>query len=393
MLIQCATPDSIIRFCGNQKIRPEQRDSLWQEYFVIQKHLSLAELIRFHLSMNKPASNLIQLSTHSKSTLSSLDKKRFGVDEICLLKSFDTQIQFEKKIDEFLSRSATTPVCLLIQADLNEKYSADLIACARYTIVEKFKAKKSSNAFIFFLINLPKENAKQFIGFQLGNWSCYHLDEIEAESDEIPAFAYLKEKSLTDLLKEKTNMRPSALLKRLTHTACSLIKDTNLERTIKRIDLFTRLCDESKQFVDAILARLIGLLQTREYDYSGGLAKKWLIREAANLKTIKEYATIRRSCQHYFESRLSPLLGFLLAYLDQYSNLDIFFNSFNRSDTRAAAEWKAELWIDLLNNADICRLDYNEMRITMKEGDEEEMREFKCQSDWLIKSFHDVLGK
>ena len=92
---------------------------------------------------------------------------------------------------------------------------------------------------------------------------------------------------------------------------------------------------------------------------------------------------------------LGFLLGFLLAYLDHYSNLDIYFHSFDfnlRSYTRPA-EWKAELWLELLSNTEICCLDYNEMRITAKEGTEEEMREFKCESDWLVKSFHDLLGK
>jgi hypothetical protein len=274
----------------------------------------------------------------------------------------------------------------LIQSDLDQTYSADLISCARYTIVEKYKLILKKDKFIFVLINIPKENVKNFIGFQLGYWSCYHIDEIESESDDIPEFKYLKNKSLSDLLNEtlvkKTNMNLNTLLQRLAHNACSLIVDTNLERTIKRIDLFTSLCDSSSEFVNAIIIRLVGLLKEKERDYMRNPGK-WLFNEAAGLRTIKEYATLRHACQFYFESRLSPLLGYLLAYLDQYSNLDIFAKSINRT------QWKSDLWLGLIKNSEICRLNYNDMR--SRDGtNNEEMKKFKCQSDWLIKSFHEA---
>jgi len=386
ILIQCATPDSIIRYYSNPRINETEKNILWNCYFEEQKHLSLKDLIEYHLidkKINK--TNLVQLTTYSKSELSSLDKERFDVFEICLLKSFDTQLQFEKKIEQFL---ATTTIdepirILLIQTDLNQIQNADLIACARHTIVEKLKEASSSlNKYIFLLINLPRENAKSFIGFQLGVWSCYHLDEIESESNIIPEFKCFKDKSLSNLIKQnETNMEPKLLLKHLAHNACSLIKDTNLERTIYRIDLFTKLCGQSEQFVNVILNRLVSLLKMKESEIGAGLASKWLFREAANLRTIKYYSTLRRACLNYFESKLSPLLAYLLAFLDKYSNLDIYANALNET----GLEWKSTLWIDLLKNTEICPLNYSDMRI-----DNKEMREFECQSDWLIKSFQET---
>lgn len=387
LMLQCATPDSIVRYFGNDLINQNARNSLWNDYFEKQAHLSLLDLIRNHLA-SQSANNLIQVTTHSKLILSSWDKNRFEVDEICFLKSFDTQLQFEKKIDEFLVSNQRV---LLIQGDLEHKNSADLISCARHTVVERFKQMQTVNKFIFVLINLPKESVKNFIGYQLGYWSCYHIDEIESEPDDIPAFKFLKNKSLrnllSDTLNKKTNLNLNTLLQKLAHNACSLIVDTNLERTIKRIDLFTHLCNSSEDFVNAIIQRLIQLLAEKEETGRMVRSSKWLFNEAANLNTIKEYSTLRRACQYYFESRLSPLLAYLLAYIDQYSNLDVFACSLNEP----LSKWKTDLWLGLIKNIDICKLDYDDMRT--KDDTNEEMKKFKCQSDWIIKSFQDALDE
>ena len=51
------------------------------------------------------------------------------------------------------------------------------------------------NSYIILVINLTRENLKNFIGFQVGYWSCYHIDELDESNDYLPAFNLLKGKS------------------------------------------------------------------------------------------------------------------------------------------------------------------------------------------------------
>jgi hypothetical protein len=176
-------------------------------------------------------------------------------------------------------------------------------------------------------------------------------------------------------------METKLILKHLTHSACSLIIDTNLERTINRIELFTQLCNKSEQFAQVVLNRIVNLLKMKESEFSAGFATKWLFREAVNLNTIKNFSSLRHTCFNYFESKLSPLLAYLLSFLDKYSNLDIYINSLNDHELN----WKSTLWLELLKNTEICDLNYNNMRI-----DNREMKVFECQSDWVIKSIQDI---
>jgi E3 ubiquitin-protein ligase RNF213 len=449
-LLRCATPDSIIRISSSKEFKDStEKEFLWNEYFVNQKHLSLKELLSYHTTSkikltrmtsaqaDKTAStlsskleynssnNLIQVSTHSKSSVLNLVSTKFTNNnyiESCVLQSFDTQQQFYSKIRSFFDKkvaSQNEKNFLLIQADLNLKYSSDLIACSRHTIVESFKEAliKSNNDksilmnnfYIVLIINIPKENVKNFIGFQLGYWSCYHLDELEEPQNDLPAFETLKNKPISRLLRDalevsmnnddismeivpdrseatkvskKSNIDLGFLLKKIAHTACSLIVDTNLTRTISRIDLFTQLCD-NKIFLHTIVKRLVTLQEQKEEYMPTESKNNWLIKEAANFKTINEYSTLRRACQNYFESRLSPLLGYLLSYIDSYSNLNIIYDSI-KNKTR----WKLKLWINFLDDTDLCKLDYESMR--SKGENPIELRQFMCQSDWIVKSFRDV---
>ena len=109
----------------------------------------------------------------------------------------------------------------------------------------------------------------------------------------------------------------------------------------------------------------------------------WLIKEAANFKAINEFSTLRRACQNYFESRLSPLLGYLLSYVDSYSNLNTIAEAIELK-----TQWKLKLWINFLDTNDLCKLDYESMR-SKGEGSIE-LRQFSCQSDWVVKSFGSV---
>lgn len=309
-------------------------------------------------------------------------------------------IQFSKKIKQFIAHQRQEHSYLFIQCDLNEDYASDIINCARHTIVESFKEaliqdnNSMINNFIILLINVPKENVEKFIGFQLSYWSCYHVDEIEDYPLDLPPFESLHNKSLSSLLKDSIPQEPftekkmdmgatsslnlSILFKKLAHISCSLITDTNIARTISRINIFLQLCDDPK-FVRTLAKRLIRLQEAKEQlNYK---SNEWFAKEAASIKNINEYSTLRRSCQFYFETKLSPLLAFMLSCIDQYANLEAYAG-YIAKETRVD-NWKSDLWLRILENDEISRLDYSEMRV----GEEEnfELNHFDCKSDLLVK--------
>ena len=123
MLLQCATSDSIARLNTNKQYGII-KETIWNEYFVEQKHTSLREMLQYHLKTNSQdiqlSSNnilnkhLLQISTHSKLLVTLADIEmlasslgiRNSRDTLlsCLLNSFDTQQQLKNMIRDFLSK-------------------------------------------------------------------------------------------------------------------------------------------------------------------------------------------------------------------------------------------------------------------------------------------------
>jgi hypothetical protein len=217
--------------------------------------------------------------------------------------------------------------------------------------------------------------------FKKGNWSCYHLDELESSEFDLiggtgQIIADLKNRSLSDLLTSSlkhlreqianptttttsttTGFNLANLFKLLAQSSCSLIVDSTLTRTIKRIDIFIRLCSHA-EFIATMTERLIRLQMEKEQNYIGNdLVFNWLSKEVANLTRINQFATLRRACASYLEAKLSPLLGFLLSQVDAYANLDTLSEAIRVGD-----EWKVQLWLRTLKDESLCKLSYGDMR-------------------------------
>ena len=428
ILLRCATADAIIRQSSASLTNKLSKENLWQEYFVNQRHTSLRDLIDNHinkersdLSGDNPAvvdfsQNLVQITSNSKNFMSKLDLASLASSlnlvggrnlSSCILQSFETQLQFSAQIKQFLEATdeematddSTSPRLLIIQCDFSKKESPDLIACARHAIVEQVKQTLQMNNaslnrnYIFLLINLTRENLKQFIGFQVGYWTCYHIDELDETSDYLPSFNVLKGQPLSHLLQQALDEEQSEsssrsiinlkrLFKKLIHHACSLIVDTNIGRTIYRIELFLKLCNHD-EFVRAVAHRLINLQAEKESEFmTSEIRRNWLIKEVADLKRINECSTLKRSCQNYIESKLAPLLAYLLSCIDLHSNLDILHEAMQEE---SSCKWKAHIWLNVLNSTDIYKISYASMRT--RGSHDEELKSFYCKSDWLMKKF------
>ena len=460
MLLQCATSDSIARLSSIKQIDKDlNKELIWNEYFIKQKHTSLKDMIKYHLNNKKQSTSskqqqqfqlnrhLLQITTNSKLLITKTDLARMAVSlgekdankikenfSSCMLNAFDTQQQFINRLREFLfSSSSAALTCssandaendpyamnvdssendvlpsnasklrlFIIQIDLTRdtRHIFDLISCTRHVIVEEcknaIKNKRISNTFICLVINIPRENCSQFIGFQVNYWSCYHVDDIDEPPNDIPTFDLLKDKSLSvlldDSLKHFNNKEHEIsndyidlklLLHKCAYYACSFIKDDNLKRTIERIDIFIRLCKNNHQFLELITKYVIDLQKEKEvYSSRLGNTQNWFIGEVAKLDNIKKYSTLRKATQNYIETKVSPLLGFILSFSDNFFNLDVLDSSNLSLNSKT---WKSDLWINLFKNNNIIKFNY-ELNMLSKEG--KEISKFQCRSQWSISTF------
>jgi hypothetical protein len=83
------------------------------------------------------------------------------------------------------------------------------------------------------------------------------------------------------------------------------------------------------------------------YSSKIGNTQKWFLSEVAKLDNIKKYSRLRKAAQNYIETKVSPLLGFILSFIDNYFN-------FNVLDS-CSKKWKTDLWLNLLKDYNIVK--------------------------------------
>lgn len=148
------------------------------------------------------------------------------------------------------------------------------------------------------------------------------------------------------------------LFKNLAKSSCSLILDSRLSRTIKRFEIVHELFSSCKPLVYILAERLFRIQQEKEETYiDKDMATSWLWREVANLDRINQYATLRRACGSYLESRLSPLLAYILSQIDAFANLDTLKDALKEECT-----WKVNIWLKILGHRELLRISYKYMR-------------------------------
>lgn len=186
-LLRCATPDCVLRTSFSVTFANDDKKFLWNEYFVEQRHLALDQLMAYHFGrapevVSRGSGRLLQITTNSKATLLSLNlnhlKQKLALDllDICLLSSFETQIQFVERLREYFAKSISvaSKSLLVVQMEIAHRYDNDLLSCVRHLTVELRKelianGELSSNAFIALLVMVPRENVRSVCGYQFGN--------------------------------------------------------------------------------------------------------------------------------------------------------------------------------------------------------------------------------
>lgn len=109
-------------------------------------------------------------------------------------------------------------------------------------------------------------------------------------------------------------------------------------------------------------------------------ASNWLVREVADLKQIGDHSTLQKSCLNYVESKMAPLVAYMLAKLDLYNNMDLLLLVQQQEEeeeegvTGQLVVWLRDMWLWALQHAEFVKLAYDEMR-----SEDAQRKEFDCK--------------
>ncbi|XP_064634464.1 E3 ubiquitin-protein ligase rnf213-alpha-like [Lineus longissimus] len=211
VLLMCATPESVVRL-KDTKLDSEGK-ALFDRYFIQQAHDSLPQLLKWMLEGRTSREGVFLEVTTKSHLLAKKDakalSKSMGIGNnftLLALQAMDTKQQFSRELGKFFNQENDERL-MLLQCDSGDRNS-NLIACARYQIMEEFTKSKSrirGKAHFVFIVQMPRVMAGSFIGFQGGRWRSVYLDDLRIGQQL--AVIKLSEKSIGDLIEEsvKTN--------------------------------------------------------------------------------------------------------------------------------------------------------------------------------------------
>ncbi|XP_064635715.1 E3 ubiquitin-protein ligase RNF213-like isoform X3 [Lineus longissimus] len=207
VLLMCATPESVVRL-KDTRLAAEWK-ALSEKYFIEQTHDSLSQVVS-QLLKDRTVGEGIFLEVTTKSHLFAKNdarilSRRLGIGKnftLLALQAMDTKQQFSRELRKFFDQQDNDERLMLLQCDSGDRNS-NLIACARYQIMEEFTKSKNTmrgKAHFVFIVQMPRVMAGSFIGFQGGRWSSVYIDDLRVSHQ--PAIMKLSEQSIGDLIGE-----------------------------------------------------------------------------------------------------------------------------------------------------------------------------------------------
>ncbi|XP_066291012.1 E3 ubiquitin-protein ligase RNF213-like isoform X3 [Branchiostoma lanceolatum] len=209
LLLQCATPDAVVRL-SKSRLSSEEA-ALNDKYFHQQHHSCLQEFLCHRIDQSRQAGGLqqgiqTQITTHSK-LLSHTDAQTLAAAlglppfyvAVMSLQQFDTEHQFCKQIRDFLTTTLQQESILIVQCDSGHTNS-NLIACARYCVQDEQTQVGNTTAHLVFIVQLPRLPGGCFVGFQGGKWTCAHIDDLQPPHRNAPDVAQMRGKPISQLL-------------------------------------------------------------------------------------------------------------------------------------------------------------------------------------------------
>ncbi|KAK4812085.1 hypothetical protein QYF61_026917 [Mycteria americana] len=397
-LLNCATPDSVIRLCNSMGLF--MADSLANIYFKQQQHMSFADFLRAHVHTGSGYQTVFTEVTTFSRLLTSADtaclerevQGRAQRPQILFLQQFDTEYSFLKEIRDFLDATSGNKV-LVIQTDFEDgSQNAQLIASAKYTVVNEINKVDLGevSVFVYFIMKLSRvEGGTSYVGFHGGLWQSVHIDDLRRSKDMISDMTALQNLTISEMFCEdsgKTKVvalpvngeereenevqveRPvpeaehcegeildtTVLLRTCVQSAVGMLRDQNgdLGRSRKRIKILLRFLskedDLKASFLKITKARLSNLLKKQEENSLH--PKNWVLREASNLSALQEAGTFRHTLWKRVQNVITPFLALLIAVIDRNGNLELL--------VRPAAEWVTNLWMFIFSDTKLLTVPY-----------------------------------
>ncbi|XP_073505879.1 E3 ubiquitin-protein ligase RNF213 isoform X2 [Phyllobates terribilis] len=390
ILLNCATPDSVIRL-GNQE--------LIDEYFKKQHHGSILDFLCSHVTSAFDNHTIFTEITTFSRLLTSADKKVLEAElrkdisniDILSLQQFDTEFSFLKKIRTFLESSSGN-VILIIQTDFEEgSQGANLVASAKYSAVNEINKLNLDDkcVFVYFITKLPRiKGGTMYVGFRGGLWQSVHIDDLRKSKDmatdvtallkftisqlfcpvsEATASArdhetameveegvsatsnQLQDNNLMEIDQEvneneevhekKADVSPAnfenmldttTLIRSCVQNAIGLLRDEEniVSRSTRRIEILINLLSTENDLKDSFLK----CLKVRLHNMLKSLEKQlyhaedWVVREATNLDALQEAGTFRQTLWKRVQKAVTPFLSHILSIIDCNGNLEVLVN-------------------------------------------------------------------
>ena len=149
-------------------------------------------------------------------------------------------------------RESTDDHLLIIQCDSGHHH-ADLIACARYRVLDEMAhasyPKKITH--IVFIIGLPrKSGGTMFVSFQGGKWESYHMDNLIPPKNSLFTIEKALDMSIHNILLECYNndkeLFHSKIQSCISPTLLLQFSNVPTESTLQRYDILLQLVNVSE---------------------------------------------------------------------------------------------------------------------------------------------------
>ncbi|KAL3881514.1 hypothetical protein ACJMK2_027946, partial [Sinanodonta woodiana] len=162
-----------------------------------------------------------------------------------------------------------------------------------------------------------------------------------------------------------------SLIRSCIQSALAIVKDRDEStgRSTWRIELMLDLLHQNPieglpSFLHGLSCHIAAFLKEKEKN--AFRAEFWMSDEAAKPENINKAGTFRRACIQHLESKISPILAGIIAHIDTNHNLDIIHSHITSGD------WKARLWLQILNTPGAIQLQYSDLQYPTRQ---QELRE------------------
>ncbi|PKU34399.1 hypothetical protein llap_15296 [Limosa lapponica baueri] len=392
-LLNCATPDSVIRLCHLGRLF--MAESLANIYFKQQQHMSFADFLRAHVRAGSGRQTVFTEVTTFSRLLTSADAPCLEEEvegkvqslQILFLQQFDTEYSFLKGIRDFLDATSGNKV-LIIQTDFEDgSQNAQLVASAKYTVVNEINKVDLGevSVFVYFIMKLSRvEGGTSYVGFHGGLWQSVHIDDLRTSKDMISDMTALQNLTISQMFCEDSALPVSGeeqeedeadvetpvpeaehyegemldttvLLRTCVQSAVGMLQDQNkdLKRSTRRINILLSLLskedDLKASFLKITKARLSNLLKKQEENSLH--PKNWVLREASNLGALQEAGTFRHTLWKRVQNVITPFLALLIALIDRNGNLELL--------AKPAAEWVTKLWMFIFSDTKLLSVPFS----------------------------------